>query len=247
MTETVDRIAARRHQSAPLRTAARRRTGTAPAPKIFGEDCLIDWSWDGRRIVNFVRGFRPSGSLDGTIQGRLQMPQAAKIYSAAFEPRRPRRKLGSIESDGRTLLRVALVPTAGSPREIQIAGKKRLPVMRTAARPARHRAVQVPGIKEGRDARQPANARRRRLCSDTHETPWSNRPELLPTRVCARTILTTTPESAHRGVSAPDNDVMRPNHPWTTTFEATARTGICSRSVRNASSFMTAKRSRHRP
>ena len=99
------------------------------APKIFKEDCLIDWSWDGRRIVNFVRGLSPyPAAWTELYREGSQMPQAAKIYSAAFEPAAHGEKPGSIESDGRTLLRVACADGWITLGEIQIAGKKRLAV-----------------------------------------------------------------------------------------------------------------------
>ena len=58
VTETVDRIAAGDIQ--PMEQTGIDESRLHPAPKIFKEDCRIDWSWEGRRIVNFVRaGFRP--------------------------------------------------------------------------------------------------------------------------------------------------------------------------------------------
>ncbi|MFR4237375.1 MAG: hypothetical protein ACLT1W_14945, partial [Alistipes onderdonkii] len=57
VTETVDRIAA--GDISPIEQQHVDESALHPAPKIFKEDCLIDWSWDGRRIVNFVRGLSP--------------------------------------------------------------------------------------------------------------------------------------------------------------------------------------------
>jgi len=57
VTETVDRIAAGDIQ--PMEQTGIDESRLHPAPKIFKEDCRIDWSWEGRRIVNFVRGLSP--------------------------------------------------------------------------------------------------------------------------------------------------------------------------------------------
>ena len=57
VTETVDRIAAGDVQ--PMEQTGIDESRLHPAPKIFKEDCRIDWSWEGRRIVNFVRGLSP--------------------------------------------------------------------------------------------------------------------------------------------------------------------------------------------
>ena len=127
VTETVDRIAA--GDISPIEQQHVDESALHPAPKIFKEDCLIDWSWDGRRIVNFVRGLSPyPAAWTELYREGSQMPQAAKIYSAAFEPAAHGEKPGSIESDGRTLLRVACADGWIALGEIQIAGKKRLAV-----------------------------------------------------------------------------------------------------------------------
>lgn len=100
-----------------------------PAPKIFKKDCLIDWTQSGKRIIDFIRGLSPyPAAWTELYREGSQMPQAAKIYSAAFEPAAHGEKPGSIESDGRTLLRVACADGWITLGEIQIAGKKRLAV-----------------------------------------------------------------------------------------------------------------------
>lgn len=100
-----------------------------PAPKIFKNDCLIDWTQSGKRIIDFIRGLSPyPAAWTDLYREGSQMPQAAKIYSAAFEPAAHGEKPGSIESDGRTLLRVACADGWIALGEIQIAGKKRLAV-----------------------------------------------------------------------------------------------------------------------
>lgn len=100
-----------------------------PAPKIFKNDCLIDWTQSGKHIIDFIRGLSPyPAAWTELYREGSQMPQAAKIYSAAFEPAAHGEKPGSIESDGRTLLRVACADGWIALGEIQIAGKKRLAV-----------------------------------------------------------------------------------------------------------------------
>lgn len=100
-----------------------------PAPKIFKNDCLIDWTQSGKHIIDFIRGLSPyPAAWTELYREGSQMPQAAKIYSAAFEPAAHGEKPGSIESDGRTLLRVACADGWITLGEIQIAGKKRLAV-----------------------------------------------------------------------------------------------------------------------
>ena len=54
VTETVDRIAA--GDITPIEQVSIDESTLRPAPKIFKEDCRIDWSQPGKRIVDFIRG-----------------------------------------------------------------------------------------------------------------------------------------------------------------------------------------------
>ena len=100
-----------------------------PAPKLFKEDCRIDWSLPGRRIVDFVRGLSPyPAAWSGVVRdGEPEPATSVKIFTARFEAARHGEQPGSLFSDGRTL-RVACVDGWIWLDELQMAGKKRLPV-----------------------------------------------------------------------------------------------------------------------
>ena len=97
-----------------------------PAPKIFKEDCRIDWSWDGRRIVNFVRGLSPYPAawtpmfIDGKEQG------SAKIFRATFAAAQHNQSAGEVYSDGKGSLKVACADGWVEIHELQVAGKRRM-------------------------------------------------------------------------------------------------------------------------
>ena len=97
-----------------------------PAPKIFKEDCRIDWSWDGRRIVNFVRGLSPYPAawtpmfIDGKEQG------SAKIFRATFAAAQHSQSAGAVYSDGKGSLKVACADGWVEIHELQVAGKRRM-------------------------------------------------------------------------------------------------------------------------
>lgn len=57
VVDTVERIATGDYT--PIEQMHIDEATLKPAPKIFKEDCRIDWSWEGKRIVNFVRGLSP--------------------------------------------------------------------------------------------------------------------------------------------------------------------------------------------
>ena len=97
-----------------------------PAPKIFKEDCRIDWSWEGRRIVNFVRGLSPYPAawtpmfIDGKEQG------SAKIFRATFAAAQHSQSAGAVYSDGKGSLKVACADGWLEIHELQVAGKRRM-------------------------------------------------------------------------------------------------------------------------
>ena len=127
VTETVDRIAAGDVQ--PMEQTGIDESRLHPAPKIFKEDCRIDWSWEGRRIVNFVRGLSPYPAAWTEMHKEGETASlTAKIYAAAFEAAAHNEAAGAVESDGRTFIRVACADGWITLGELQIAGKKRLPV-----------------------------------------------------------------------------------------------------------------------
>lgn len=216
VTETVDRIAA--GDISPIEQQHVDESALHPAPKIFKEDCLIDWSWDGRRIVNFVRGLSPyPAAWTELYREGSQMPQAAKIYSAAFEPAAHGEKTWQHRKRRPHAAPRSLRRRLDHPRGDSDSREETPRRTRTAARPARHRAVQVPGIKaRGRDARQPAMPRPQtpRPDKDIMNIPGSiHEPGIfIPGQQC------------HAPEPSRDNSCRSPMH----------EPGIRSRSIRNA-------------
>lgn len=125
--QTVDRIAA--GEITPIEQIHLDEAALRPAPKIFKDDCRIDWSWPGKRIVDFIRGLSPypAAWTNMTKQGELP-PATAKIFSAVFEAETHAERPGTIQSDGRTSIRVACIDGWIALGELQMAGKKRMAV-----------------------------------------------------------------------------------------------------------------------
>ena len=127
VTETLDRIAAGEIQ--PVEQQHIDESTLRPAPKIFKEDCRIDWTLPGRRIADFIRGLSPyPAAWTGMFREGDEEPQSAKLFSATFEAAMHGLPCGTVESDGRTFIRVACADGWIVVGELQIAGKKRLPV-----------------------------------------------------------------------------------------------------------------------
>lgn len=124
VTETVDRIAA--GDISPIEQQHVDESALHPAPKIFKEDCLIDWSWDGRRIVNFVRGLSPYPAAWTRLLREEQEANSAKIFEARFETGGPEAPCGTIDTDNRKYLRIRCADGWIYVLSLQLSGKKRM-------------------------------------------------------------------------------------------------------------------------
>lgn len=126
VVETVDRIAA--GDIHPIEQQFADESTLKPAPKIFKEECLIDWTQEGKRIVDFIRGLSPYPAA-WTRMIREGAPETtAKIFSARFEPAARTYPAGTVRTDSREELSVACADGWIRIGELQIAGKKRMPV-----------------------------------------------------------------------------------------------------------------------
>ncbi len=124
--ETVDRIAA--GEIAPVEQQFADESTLRPAPKIFKEDCAIDWTQKGQRIVDFIRGLSPYPTA-WTRMIREGAPETtAKIFSARFEPSDRPQPAGTLSVDRHDGLRAACADGWVLVEELQIAGKRRMPV-----------------------------------------------------------------------------------------------------------------------
>ena len=99
-----------------------------PAPKIFKEHCLIDWNKPGQDIFNLVRGLSPFPTAYSFLDSPDGNQYMIKIYSTEFEPDMKSDSVGSVATDGKTFLKVAVPDGYIFLKEIQLAGKKRLSI-----------------------------------------------------------------------------------------------------------------------
>ena len=97
-----------------------------PAPKIFKDDCLIDWSKNGADIVNFVRGLSPYPAAWSRLTKDGQETGSAKIFEVRFEPKTGITETGRVVTDGKKYMGVTCADSVVYIEDIQIAGKKRL-------------------------------------------------------------------------------------------------------------------------
>lgn len=118
--DTVEKIAA--GDVAPIEQESMVEGELKPAPKIFKDDCHIDFSLTGERIVNLVRGLSPYPAAWANLSENL----SAKIFNVAFEPCSVADEPGVIISDERKYIKVVCADGLVEIKELQLSGKKRM-------------------------------------------------------------------------------------------------------------------------
>ncbi len=96
-----------------------------PAPKIFKEDCRINWNDGGKKIHDFIRGLNPYPTAWTEITND-EVTFLLKICKSFFEIRNHDIRSGSILTDGRQYLKIAVRDGFIDIQRLQLAGKKQL-------------------------------------------------------------------------------------------------------------------------
>ncbi len=121
--ETVEKLAA--GDIRPIEQQHIDESTLKPAPKIFKEDCLVDWSMSGRRIVDFVRGLSPYPAAWSRLV-RDGEELTVKIFRTSFQEAAHGEPIGTIRTDWREELEVACSDGWIRIHELQVAGKRRM-------------------------------------------------------------------------------------------------------------------------
>ena len=98
------------------------------APKIFKNDCKINWKENIDSIHNLIRGLSPYPASWSEIINKKNEPIQVKIFKSEKEMNDHNHSIGKIISDEKTFLKVAVKDGFINITELQQAGKKRLNV-----------------------------------------------------------------------------------------------------------------------
>ncbi len=91
------------------------------APKIFKEDCRINWDQPAAKVYNHIRGLSPYPTAFTILQDKT-----LKIFSAGLQLQQPDISPGTFLTDGKSYLKYACQDGYISLTEIQLEGKKRM-------------------------------------------------------------------------------------------------------------------------
>ena len=100
-----------------------------PAPKIFKEDCKIDWTKDAKSIYDFIRGLSPYPAAHTQFVSENNDTIDIKVFEVVLKENESEDKdLYKIKTDGKSYLDVVLGKNNISIKVIQQAGKKAMPI-----------------------------------------------------------------------------------------------------------------------
>lgn len=99
-----------------------------PAPKIFRDTCRINWEKGVEQLYDFVRGMSPYPAAWCELVDAAGNAIALKVYEVAREYAAHEKPCGTLLTDGKSYLKVAVNGGYISFVNVQLAGKKRMPV-----------------------------------------------------------------------------------------------------------------------
>jgi methionyl-tRNA formyltransferase len=94
---------------------------TKIAPKLFTQDCVINWNQKSIDIYNKIRGLSPYPGAIASLNGKL-----VKIYRASYQLENSLLATGEIRTDHRKILGFRTLDGFINIEEIQLEGKKRM-------------------------------------------------------------------------------------------------------------------------
>ncbi len=126
LVETIEGM--RKGEITPVDQSQLMTPGTVlkPAPKIRKEDCRIDWNNDPDTVHNFIRGLSPVPCAFSFLKSPKGKIYQVKIYKASRENGGEQLHPGSLVTDGKSHLKVAVAGGFIHLHQLQLPGKKRL-------------------------------------------------------------------------------------------------------------------------
>ena len=125
VVDTVDAILENRVQPIPQEEMA--TVGTLrPAPKIFKETCRIDWCRPVKQVYDFIRGLSPYPGAWAEMTDKEGNAIVVKVFESEKEITSHQCPFGSIQTDGKTFVKVAVDGGFIHITALQLPGKKRL-------------------------------------------------------------------------------------------------------------------------
>ena len=127
VVETIKKVEQRTVEPLPQEQLAEGQT-LKPAPKISKEFCNIDWSQDRLTIYNHIRGLSPYPAAHTQLISEMGERIEMKVFSSEMEACHPDMPVGSVVTDNKKFLKVAIKDGFIHLTQVQQAGKKAMPI-----------------------------------------------------------------------------------------------------------------------
>ncbi len=125
--KTVDALAGGNVEFVNQQTLVEKGMEPTSAPKIFKEDCRINWNSKAETIRNHIRGLSPHPAAWTNLVDDGGKETMLKIFSTK-SGEATNAALGTIDTDGKTYLKIAAKDAWLYIHQLQLAGKKRMGV-----------------------------------------------------------------------------------------------------------------------
>lgn len=126
VTETVDLLLEGKTDAIPQEEFFKDPSELRPAPKIFKDTCHIDWQRPMKRIYDFIRGLSPYPAAWTELVAADGTRQVLKVYQTEIRPDTHPYPVGSLHTDGKSYVDVAVEGGFLRLLSLQLAGKKRM-------------------------------------------------------------------------------------------------------------------------
>jgi len=127
--KTVDALANGKVQAIDQAQLVDNQETVRQAPKIFKEDCRIDWTRDTESVRNLIRGLSPYPTAWTELMhpGKEEILNA-KIFSVIHDDQSLSAAPGTLLTDGKKYLKIACPDGWLSVTDLQLSGKKRMKI-----------------------------------------------------------------------------------------------------------------------
>lgn len=128
VTETVDLLLAGKVDAIPQEEFFKDAAELRPAPKIFKDTCRINWEQPLKKIYDFIRGLSPYPAAWTDLVAPDGSRLALKVYETEKHPASHNHATGTILTDAKSYIDVAVKDGYIRLLSLQLAGKKRMGV-----------------------------------------------------------------------------------------------------------------------
>ena len=129
VTETVDLLLDGKTDAIPQEEFYKDAAELRPAPKIFKDTCHIDWNQPVKKIYDFIRGLSPyPAAWSELIASEKAESVVVKIFESEKVYESHQLAAGTIVTDGKKFMKVAVPDGFVSILSLQLPGKKRLKI-----------------------------------------------------------------------------------------------------------------------